>query len=75
MATNTNLEKIDGTIAVLEAAESTLSRIDKRYLSRPQEQTLFYLSLDVTISKLKLKKMLEEIKEEEGREPWQNSDT
>lgn len=72
MATNTNLEKIDGTIAVLEAAESTLSRIDKRYLSRPQEQTLFYLSLDVTISKLKLKKMLEEIKEEEGREPWQN---
>lgn len=75
MATNTNLEKIDGTIAVLEAAESTLSRIDKRYLSRPQEQTLFYLSLDVTISKLKLKKMLEETKEEEGREPWQNSDT
>ena len=75
MATNTNLEKIDGTIAVLEAAESTLSRIDKRYLSRPQEQTLFYLSLDVTISKLKLKKMLEEIKEEEGREPWQKSDT
>ena len=75
MATNTNLEKIDGTIAVLEAAESTLRRIDKRYLSRPQEQTLFYLSLDVTISKLKLKKMLEEIKEQEGREPWQNSDT
>jgi hypothetical protein len=75
VATNTNLEKIDGTIAVLEAAESTLRRIDKRYLSRPQEQTLFYLSLDVTISKLKLKKMLEEIKEQEGREPWQNSDT
>lgn len=75
MATNTNLEKIDGTIAVLDAAESTLRRIDKRYLSRPQEQTLFYLSLDVTISKLKLKKMLEEIKEQEGREPWQNSDT
>lgn len=75
MATNTNLEKIDGAIALLEATESTLKRIDNRYLSGPQEQTLFYLSLDLIISELKLKKMLEEIKEQEGREPWQNSDT
>ena len=72
---STNLEKIDGAIALIEATESTLRRVDKRYLERYQEKTMFVISLDISIAKLKLQKMLEEIKEKEGREPWQNCAT
>ena len=75
MATNTNLEKIDGAVALIEATESTLRRVDKDCLSRNQSEDFVYATANLNLAKQKLQTMLAELKQKEGREPWQKSDT
>ena len=71
----TNLEKIDGAVALVEATESTLRRVDKDCLSRDHSEAFVHAAANLNLAKQKLQTMLAELKQKEGREPWQNCAT
>ena len=71
---STNLEKIDGAVALIEATESTLKRVDMTSLSFEQESIMIPAQINLHTAKLALQNILEELKQKEGREPWQSKD-